>query len=125
MADKTTPPTDDQILQAFRDYIAERAESDNQWAQSVTDVSFSDGRVTITLDPEQSGAEHGALIARDMPDSIHSFIDPVGFNNDTARWLRQRVQQLTVKDVDGRKLSEITTQELEARNNQDSWKRHI
>ncbi|WP_334137012.1 hypothetical protein [Corynebacterium variabile] len=123
MTDKTTPPTDDQIIQAFRDYIAERTEANNQWAQSVTDVSFADGRVLITLDPEQAGAEHGALIAGDMPDPIESLMGPVGFNNDNSRWLRQRVQHLTVKDVDGRKLREISTAELAERNNRNNWRR--
>jgi hypothetical protein len=121
----STPPTDDQIIQAFRDYIAERAEAENLWAQSVTDVSFADRCVTITLDPEQSGAEHGALIAGDMQDPVESLMDPVGYNSDTLRWLRHRVQHLTVRDVDGRKLSEITTQELAARNDQDGWKGYI
>lgn len=123
MTDKTTPPTDDQIIREFSSFIAERAEANNQWAQSVTGVSFAGGRVTITLDPEQAGAEHGALIAGDMPDPIESLMDPVGFNNDTSRWLRQRVQHLTVKDVDGRKLSEIPTAELAERNNRNNWRR--
>ncbi|MDN6845945.1 hypothetical protein ACTXJ8_14825 [Corynebacterium variabile] len=122
MTDKATPPTDEQIIQAFRDYIAERAGADNQWAQSVTDVSFADGRVTITLDPEQAGDEHGALLTGEMQDPIESLMDPVGFNNDTSRWLRQRVQQLTVKDVDGRKLSEISTAELAERNYRNNWR---
>lgn len=122
MTDKTTPPTDEQIVQAFRDHIAERTEAGNSWAQSATDVSFSGDRVTITLDPEQAKAEHWALIADDMPDPIKSFVVPLESNNAGSRWLRQRVQYLTVRDVDGRKLSEISTAELVERNRRDNWR---
>jgi hypothetical protein len=48
--DRTIPPTDAQVREAFQAYINERADAGVMMAKSVTSVAFSDGVVTITLD---------------------------------------------------------------------------
>ena len=115
----SVPPTDDQIVQAFRDYVAERADAGNHWARSVTQVEFVSGKVTITLDPERAGDKHWALLADDMQNPVESFTSRVAFHDDTSKWLRQRVDSLEVRDVDGRNLGEANAAELAAINKFD------
>lgn len=104
MTDKTTPPTDEQIVQEFRSFIAERADAGVQYAQAVSDIRFTDGRVTFTLDPLKDGVQHWALIDRLTPDLAAVFSAPIKDNTDDAAWLRQRVSSIAVVDVDGRDL---------------------
>lgn len=104
MTDMTTPPTDERIIQEFKDYVAERAQVPVQWAQAVSDVSFARGCVTLTLDPLKAKAQHWALVDENTPNLAEVFGAPVKDNTEHASWLRRRVHGIEVNDTDGRVL---------------------
>lgn len=116
MTNFNVPPTDDEILAAFQEFIAERSGARVMLAQSVADIRFSDGKLTVALDPARSGAQYWALLeASPFDNHAELFGVPAAFDDEAGVWLRQRVAQVEVVDVDGRPLGTLTTAELNRR----------
>lgn len=116
------PPTDDQVLAAFREHIDERAAAGNMLALAVSDLDFTGGIVTVTLDPmDRAGAQHWALLDESTPDPAGVFGVPVAFTNDEGHWLRRQVERVVVADVDRRVLSQATAGELLWKNLIEVW----
>ncbi len=116
MADYTVLPTDSQIIEAFQAFVTERATGGVMLAKAVSEVRFDSGRVTVALDPARSGAEYWALIETSPFDNLADlFGQPVIFNDDLGVWLRGRVTDVVVVDVDGRPLGSRTAAELNAK----------
>jgi len=116
MTDYSLPPTDDEIVAAFQEFISERSGAGVMLAQSVADISFSDGKATVTLDPARSGAQYWALLETSPFDNhAELFGVPAAFDDEAGVWLRQRVARVEVVDVDGRPLGTLTTAELNRR----------
>lgn len=111
--DYSQPPTDEQIVAAFQNFASQRAEAGVMLAQSVADVRFADGTVTVALDPARSGAQYWALLESSPYDNhAELFGIPAAFDDEDGVWLRQRVGRVEVVDIDGRPLGTLTTDEL-------------
>ncbi|KUI17397.1 hypothetical protein AU191_08800 [Mycolicibacterium acapulense] len=106
-ADARPAPTNAQVKEAFESFITERASSGVMLAQSVTDVSVSDGVVTVTLD-----ADPVVLDLSPFDNQAELFGVPVAFNDDDGVWLRKTVQRVDVVDADGNSLGSMTAAEL-------------
>lgn len=100
-------PTNAQVKDAFEAFINERANSGVMLAQSVTDVTVSDGVVTVTLD-----ADPVVLDLSPFDNQAELFGVPVAFNDDDGVWLRKTVQRVDVVDADGNSLGSMTAAEL-------------
>lgn len=106
-ADARPAPTNAQVKEAFESFINERASSGVMLAQSVTDVTVSDGVVTVTLD-----ADPVVLDLSPFDNQAELFGVPVAFNDDDGVWLRKTVQRVDVVDADGNSLGSMTAAEL-------------
>lgn len=116
MTSYQTPPTDEQIVEAFVSHAGERAAAGVMIAKAVTQVSFDGGRVTVVLDPAKSGAQYWALIETSAFENLADLFGiPAAFDDDKGVWLRTRVVAVGVRDVDGRPLGTRTTGELNYR----------
>ncbi|MFT3715659.1 MAG: hypothetical protein QM774_06850 [Gordonia sp. (in: high G+C Gram-positive bacteria)] len=113
MRNYSTPPSDDEIVDAFSRFASARAEAGVMVAKAISDVRFGDGRVTVVLDPAKSGAEYWALIETSAFDNLAELFGiPAAFDDEDGTWLRGRVSTVEVRDVDGRPLGTRTTAEL-------------
>ncbi|WP_440711955.1 hypothetical protein [Gordonia sp. FQ] len=113
MTNYSRPPTDEQIVETFNEWVRERADAGVMLAQSVTSVSFADGRLTVVLDPAKSSAQYWALLECSPYDNhAELFGVPAAFDDEDGIWLRGRVAEVEVVDVDGRPLGTLTTAEL-------------
>lgn len=111
--DHNQPPTDKQIIAAFQDFASQRAGAGVMLAQSVVDVRFANGTVTVALDPSRSGAQYWALLETSPYDNhAELFGIPAAFDDEDGVWLRQRVGLVEVLDIAGRPLGTLTTAEL-------------
>lgn len=110
--DLEQPPTYEEVIAAYDEWISERSSKGVMFAQSALRVSFDEGAVTVTLDPEKSGATYSALMEASPFDNLADlFASPVAFDNDEGRWLRRRVERIIVVDIDGRELGRTTSGE--------------
>lgn len=113
MTNFSKPPTDEQIIDAFRDYAAARAEGNVAVAKAVAEVTFDDGRVSIVIDPAKAGAEYWALVETSSYENFADFLGkPVGSDDKDGIWLRGRVTHVEVRDIDGRPLGARSAAEL-------------
>ncbi|GAC71052.1 hypothetical protein [Gordonia soli] len=109
----TIPPTNADIIAAVSEFVRERSDAGVLIAKAVSDVSFADGRVRVTIDPARAGAEYWALMETRAHENLSElFGRPVAFNDEQGTWLRTRVEHVDVVDVDGRELGTITAVEL-------------
>ncbi|WFN94190.1 hypothetical protein [Gordonia sihwensis] len=110
------PPTDAEVIEAFAVYIGQRSAAGVLMAKAVSDIAFRDGRVRITLDPARAGAEYWALMeVQPFDNPAYFYGTVVAFNDDEGTWLRRRVTDVDVVDVDGRPLGTATVAELYSR----------
>lgn len=100
-------PTDDEVKEAFQAFVDERAASGVMLAEGVTDVSVSDGVVTIILD-----ADPVLLEMSPYDNYAELFGVPVMFNDEDGVWLRQTVQRVDVVDAGGHSMGSMTAAEL-------------
>lgn len=113
MANYSRPPTEDQIIDVFTAYAAKCADAGVLVAKSVAEVLYSDGQVTFLLDPARSGAEYWALIETSSYKNLADFLGkPAGSEDKVGIWLRGRVSNVEVRDIDGRPLGARSTAEL-------------
>lgn len=113
MTNYSKPPTDEQIINAFTDYAAARAEANVAVAKAVAKVTFDEGQVTVFLDPAKAGAEYWALMeTRAHKNPADFFGSPAAADDKDGIWLRGRVSQVEVRDIDGRPLGARSTAEL-------------
>lgn len=116
MTDYSVPPTDDEIVGVFQEFVSERSAAGVMLAQAVAGVRFSDSKVTVALDPARSGAQYWALLETSPFDNhAELFGVPAAFDDEAGVWLRQRVAKVEVVDIDGRPLGTLTTAELNRR----------
>lgn len=115
MTDFSRPPTDEQIITAFTDYAAARAEANVAVARAVAKVTFAEGQVTVFLDPAKAGAEYWALMETRSHENPADFFGlPAAGDDQDGIWLRGRVSHVEVRDIDGRPLGARSTAELNA-----------
>ena len=113
MTNFSRPPSDEQIINAFTAYAAERAGAGVMIAKALTKVMFDDGNVTVFLDPAKSGAEYWALIETAAHQNLADLFGmPAASDSQDGIWLRGRVSHVEVRDIDGRPLGGLSTAEL-------------
>lgn len=109
----SSSPTDEQIIGAFTDYAATCADANVAVAKAVAKVTFDDGRVTIVIDAAKAGAEHWALVETSSYENFADFLGkPAGSDDQVGIWLRGRVSDVEVRDIDGRPLGARSAAEL-------------
>jgi hypothetical protein len=118
----TPPPpissaTDAVVVKTFRSYFAQRAASGVVLAKSVTDVSFSDGIVRVTFDPNAAGIDQATF------DSINTFPNlaefastPIAFNDSVGDKLRPLIDSIETASPDGTSLGSFGRADILALN---------
>lgn len=122
MTDKNfdTPPTAHDVTDHFRDYFNQLRDKNNQFAKAVSSVDFTDGMVTVTIDPPSAGATRDAFYAV-FPGSWERWAStPVSFWNEKEVWLRTIVHSVRVVDIDGTHLGSGSTEQASASNHIDN-----
>ncbi|MBP1325318.1 hypothetical protein JOF28_000550 [Leucobacter exalbidus] len=112
-ADASSPPTADDVIAAFQEFIDERAASGVMIAQAVSSVQFENGEVLVTFDPAANGVSPDVMGDLNPFDNMAEFIGtPMAFTNEEGKWLRQSVTSVRTQMADGTDLGSLTTAEI-------------
>lgn len=105
-------PTDDQVVAAFTESLAERAEAGVLLAVGA-EVSFDSGVVVVTLHPEVAVPDPDALMSLSPFDNHAEFAGTlIAFANEEGIWLRRAVTRVETRLPDGTDLGALTAAEL-------------
>lgn len=119
-SDYDASPTSGDITAHFWEHFNELSAKGNKFAQAVSDVTYSDGTVSVFIDPAKAKAERFALYSL-MPMPWQRWAGtPVSFWNDKEIWLRTVVHSVRVEDVNGKVLGSASTEQLSANNHIDN-----
>lgn len=119
-SDYDAPPTSEDITAHFWDYFNELSAKGSKFAQAVSDVTYSDGTVSVLIDPAKAGAERWALYSV-MTQPWEKWAGaPVAFWYEKEIWLRTVVHSVRVEDVNGKVLGSASTEQLSANSHTDN-----
>lgn len=97
-----TPVSDAEVLSVFNDYFAERAAAGVLVGKAVTGVTYVDGVVRVTFDPEAAG------VTKEYFDSVNSFENmakfaatPICFSDVIGDRVRPAVDSIETVRADG------------------------
>lgn len=103
----------EEVVEAFDDYLSERAESGVMIAKAVTDISFDDESVKVIFDPAQTGVDEDLFFELSPFDNYAEFaVTPIAFANDEGKHLRTAVDKVETFLPDGNSLGSLTKEEL-------------
>lgn len=110
--DYTTIPTHDEVVEAFSAFLAERSAAGVLLAKA-TRVAFADGVVTVEFNPAAVVPDPDALMRLSPYENHAQFAGmPIVFRNEEGRWLRQVVDRVSTRLVDGTDLGSLSKAEL-------------
>lgn len=105
-------PSDDQVVAAFTESLAERAAAGVLLAVGA-EVRFDSGVVVVTLHPEVAVPDPDALMSLSPFDNHAQFAGtPIAFANEEGIWLRRAVKRVETRLADGADLGSLTAAEL-------------
>lgn len=109
-------PTPDTIVQ---NWLNERAEAGVVRAKVVTDVTYSDGVLTVTIEPEKFIDLYAwNLLNEGYSDSLGDFYaTELGWTNKQSVYLREMVTELRVAHSTGSVIETVDTAEYQRKKN--------
>lgn len=108
-----TPVSPTEIVEVFREYLDERAEAGVLLAQAVSDINYSNRRVTVTFDPMSMGIEPDVLLSVSPFKNLAEFVGlPLMFNDSVGNRLRPAIDKVETRFADGSSLGSLTTEAL-------------
>jgi hypothetical protein len=113
----TSSSTQSAILNTFRSYFAERAANGVVLAKSVTNVTFSDGIVQVTFDPNAAGIDRATFDSVNVYSNLAEFASvPVAFDDPVGNKLRPDIDGVDTVLSDGTSLGSYTRADILAMN---------
>ena len=103
----------------IRDWLNERAEAGVVRAKVVTDVAYSDGVLTVTIEPEKFVDIHAwNSLNEGYSDSLGDFYaTELGWTNKQSVYLREMVTELRVVDSTGTVVETVDTAAYQRKKN--------
>jgi len=110
---QATAATQADVIVAFQDYAAERADAGVMLAKAVTGIGLVDRVVCVTFDPAVVSMDTAMLQSLNVFDNLAEFMGvPIAFNNDQGERLRPLVDAVATALPDGTNLGTLTTAEI-------------
>ena len=111
------PVSDAEVLAAFNDYFEERAASGVVIAATVSDVTYLDGVITVTFNPEAAGLSQETFdYINPFPNLATLAATPIAFNDEIGNRVRPAVDMIRAVHIDGTSLGTLTHAEILALN---------
>ncbi|MDR0417680.1 MAG: PDDEXK nuclease domain-containing protein [Propionibacteriaceae bacterium] len=118
--DPSATPAD--VVAAFQEYVAERADAGVMLAKAVTSISLAERVVHVTFDPAAVSMDADMFQSLNVFDNLAEVVGvPIAFKNDQGERLRPLVDAVATAMPDGTDLGTLATGEIYQIGTGESW----